>query len=251
MTDSVLTLGAHLAVLVALIALASLFARKPIGLSWILAALVVFAIYWAALMYGGKLFTLDAMKPLADLLPSKGWNWRGKIVSILTTLLMTGAISLVLKDTWTRAGFTLRQAPNSIRPALIATAALVAISCTLEYIAHDGTDTSPGTLLYQAVAPGLDEEPFFRGLLLLLLAEAFAADKARILCFGFAGLISMIIFGVVHGVAVQDGALQIAPLAILYPGATGLGLLYIRERTGSLVIPILAHNAINVALCFF
>jgi membrane protease YdiL (CAAX protease family) len=246
-----LTLAAHLAILTVLIALASIFARKPIGVTWALGALVVFAIYSIALYHGGKLFTLDAMKPLADLLPSKGWNWRGKIVSILTTLVMTGAVSLVLKNTWARAGFTLRQAPNSVRPALIATILLVGISCTLEYMAHDGTDTSPGTLLYQAIAPGLDEEPFFRGLLLLLLVEAFAADQTRILCFGFAGIISTIIFGVVHGVAVEDGAIQIAPLTILYPGATGLGLLYIRERTGSLLIPILAHNAINTALCFF
>ncbi|MBI1211018.1 MAG: CPBP family intramembrane metalloprotease [Alphaproteobacteria bacterium] len=251
MTDSVLTLAAHLAALIALIALASLFARKPLRLSWAVAAIVVFAVYWAALMYGSKIFTLDAMQPLADLVPSKGWNWRGKIVSILTTLAMTGVVSLMLKDAWTRAGFTLRQAPGSIGPALVATALLVAISCTLEYMAHDGTDTSPARLLFQAVAPGLDEEPFFRGLWLLLLAEAFAADQTRILRFGYAGIVSSLIFGVVHGVAVQDGALQIVPLAILYPGATGLGLLWIRERTGSLLVPILAHNAINVALSFF
>ncbi len=250
-TDTALTLAADVGVFVALVVLASLFARKPIHLPWLIGAVVVFAIYTTALMYGGKLFTLDALQPIAQYLPKSGWNWRGKIVSILSTLVMTGVVALILKDTWTRAGFTLRQSPGSVPRALIAAILLIAISYTLEYLAHDGTDTSAPTLLYQAVAPGLDEEPMFRGLLLLVLAQAFAADQARILCFGWAGVISSFIFGAVHGLGFQGGEFFFAPMPMVYAGATGVGLLYIRERTGSLLLPILTHNAINVALCFF
>ena len=39
--------------------------------------------------------------------------------------------------------------------------------------------------------------------------------------------------------------------AIVVTGVIGLCLLWIRERTGSLLLPILVHNTINVSLSFF
>jgi hypothetical protein len=98
------------------------------------------------------------------------WNWAGKIAAVLGTLLM---MRLIPETTPVDFGLTLRQRQGSIRPAVLATIALCAFSWTIQAAFASPTRSSAERLLYQAFMPGLDEELFFRGLLLAIFLRAF------------------------------------------------------------------------------
>ena len=52
------------------------------------------------------------------------------------------------------------------------------------------------------------------------------------------------LFGVVHGLGWDDGV-QVSVEAMLWAGVPGLVLVWLRERTGSLVLPVVAHDLAN------
>ncbi len=90
-----------------------------------------------------------------------------------------------------------------------------------------------------------------RGLLLLLLHQAFGkglsiwgAES------GWELWLVVAIFGLLHGVTTEGGQLQISFAAIVSTGFIGFILTWMRERTGSLVFPILFHNIFNVSQQF-
>ena len=57
-------------------------------------------------------------------------------------------------------------------------------------------------------------------------------------------------FGLLHGVTLQEGNLDINVGVILGTGFVGFVLTWMRDVTGSLVMPVLFHNATNVAQAF-
>jgi len=59
------------------------------------------------------------------------------------------------------------------------------------------------------------------------------------------GLLLVLLFGLVHGVMFSAGEWYFSFTSILLTGGYGFILLWLRERTGSLVFPILAHNSVN------
>lgn len=94
---------------------------------------------------------------------------------------------------------------------------------------------------------GLDEEAVFRGILLCFLSLVLVS--ARINFFGahlnLAGLILVLLFGFWHGLQFLADAWSFSAIFFLSLLFT-VFLLWIRERTGSLVLPILTHNTINL-----
>ena len=104
--------------------------------------------------------------------------------------------------------------------------------------------------MFQATLPGLDEELYFRGLLLLLMHQAFGkglriwwADT------GWGLWLVVLIFGLAHGFTYEDGALVgVSFGAIFLTGYIGFILTWMRERTGSLLVPILYHNLFNLTM---
>jgi membrane protease YdiL (CAAX protease family) len=103
------------------------------------------------------------------------------------------------------------------------------------------------TLLYQATIPGFDEEPMFRGILLFCISLAIISERYSLggASINIAGLLLVVLFGLVHGVMFNGGEWHFSFPAILLTGGYGFILLWLRERTGSLVFPILAHNSVN------
>ena len=162
-------------------------------------------------------------------------------------------LSLFQQSVLQQTGVTLKQAPGSILPAMVLTAILVAAVVGLEVLSADGTDTSTERLLYQATMPGLDEEPFYRGLFLYALSAALISGRWNMLGapIGWAGVLITIIFGLGHSLMYSEGAIAMSWIAFIYTGILGFGLLWLRERTGSLVMPIVAHNLINFSSSFF
>ena len=233
--------------LIVILAVARLFGVRTNAV-WLLIAVAMQAAYVAAIAAGGGLLDLESrFGPLQ-------WNWGGKIAAILLTLAMFCALWIATKSmTREAAGFVLRQRPGSFAPALTAAAILIALTIALELLVADGRDTSAERLLFQATMPGLDEEPFFRGL--LLAALCFAAPTRGISFFGasvtMGGVLSTLLFGLMHGAAYSGGAIAFdAPVTIVV-AFIGFGLYWIRARTGSVLLPILAHNAVNFSSSFF
>ena len=106
------------------------------------------------------------------------------------------------------------------------------------------SDLSPGAVLAFAVlalvvAP-ITEEFVFRGLLFRTIR-----DRHRFLV---AAIVSALLFGAVHFVAVNDWQSTVALQATMV--ITGLGLATIYEKRGNLVASIAAHAAFNAVAVF-
>lgn len=240
--DQVLTMATWWGVLISLAALLTLF-RQPVRWSWLLLAVFINAIYVASIFFLGDLI------PLEQYFGELTWNWSGKIAAIATTLigfiiLRFASSSITFRD----AGFTLHQNNGSVLPSLIVIAVMIGLVVGLSILAG-GSFHIPGIeqFAYQATMPGLDEEPFYRG---FLLAVLYAAIPSRGINLGdaeinWAGIVVTLLFGMGHGLAVVDGALSMQPINIVFTGILGFGLLWVRMRTGSLLLPIIGHNAIN------
>jgi len=176
------------------------------------------------------------------------FNWFGKTLSVAGTIAM---LYFLPRVGFRAAGLTWKQNKGSLGP-VIQTGGLVLLFTTGgAFVAASSPDTSAEHLLWQATMPGLDEELFMRGLVLLLFHQAFGkglnvmgADT------GWGFWLAVAIFGLIHGVTVQGGELAVNLLAILGTGFMGFVLTWMRERTGSLVIPIVFHNISNVAQAF-
>lgn len=95
--------------------------------------------------------------------------------------------------------------------------------------------------------PGFEEEPFYRGLLLLVLAFAY---RGR---WRFAGIewhwgavLSCVAFGLAHAVGWGDAGAEFDAVTFAVTGIPALVLVWLRERTGSLLLPVVLHNYANV-----
>ena len=186
--------------------------------------------------------------PLPPRLAELPLIWFGKILSLAGTIVM---LFLLPRVSFRSAGLILAQNEGSVRLVLIAGAITIIAATATSGLLMYSPNATLENLLFQATLPGLDEELFMRGLLLALLHQAFGkelnifgADT------GWGFWLVVVIFGLLHGVSYESGALQINVGAIVSTGFVGLILTWMRERTGSLLIPIVFHNVFNVAMAF-
>lgn len=245
--DLLITFGAQWAIILAGIVLLALTRQVRINFPWLIAALVIFALGITALMVLGRLI------PLERYFGELNWNWGGKIAGFLMSLLIAAALWFIAKKPPSESGLTFAIKPGSLLPAAIVTLLLIALSIGIEVAFNDGTDTSTERLLYQATMPGLDEEPFWRGVLLLAMCEAVRSGRLNLLGaeIGWGGVLLALLFGLVHGMGYGNGQFQVMWIIVAITGGIGFGLYWLRERTGSVIIPIVAHNLINVSNSFF
>jgi uncharacterized protein len=178
------------------------------------------------------------------------WNWDGKILSIVVTL---GLIAVIPSLSWDAAGFRWNQNRATV-PALVAAAIMCVFAWGLGLLMTHGHLTPPTaeTVWYQALIPGPSEEPLYRGLALVLLDRAFGNRYWQVFGapFGLGAIITGIWFGVIHGCGIADGHVVISWITVFVTGTDGLFLAWMRMRTGSLVIPIVAHAVVDVGDSF-
>jgi len=99
-------------------------------------------------------------------------------------------------------------------------------------------------LLFESVIVGISEEIVFRGLVYGTLSPYFSKKVKIGFSISYAGIISALFFAIAH-VGFQFFPFAIttfAPIQVFIAFALGLFYAVLREKTGSLLGPVLAHN---------
>lgn len=207
--------------------------RVAFSIRWLLTAVALVLLNDAALtnFYG----------QLPNLFDGGDWNWQGKLLATILTL----AVAAHPKLGWTNVGLTLAQNAHGRRltygVAVVVCIAFVGLALS---VANDPFDAE--TLAFQLSMPGFDEEPFYRGTLLLALNEAFRRQwRVMGINLGCGGILSCLLFGMGHAFAFSDGAFSLDWMTMAATAIPAFLLVWFRERTGSLVLPVVLHNFAN------
>ncbi len=225
-------------VVVALGAICGLLAPRSLHARWLIVALVLLLIHDALLL---RLYGL-----IPNVFPGSHWNWTGKVLATLGML----CIAALPRLGWEQSGITFRQ-KRGAGPAWIVFGVIAMLIFIAAIYFGDGRDDWD-TVLFQWTMPGIEEEIFYRGVLLLALNKAFTARK-RIFGadIGWGGVLSTIAFGLIHSLFYRDEGVSFDAIAFALTGGPSLLLLWFREKTGSILVPILAHNVANGASTIF
>jgi membrane protease YdiL (CAAX protease family) len=203
-----------------------------------------FSLTW--LLIAGALFLVNdaALTRFYGVLPrvfDGDWNWQGKLLALAITL----AIAATPMFGWRKSGLTLKHKRKGLIGVLVISIALVAL---FTWFALTGDDEAADleTIAYQLTMPGLEEEAFYRGILLLALNNAFRGRfQALGVGWGWGALISCVLFGLAHSFGYSDGDYSFDWMPFVLTGGPALILVWLRDRTGSLLLPILLHNFAN------
>ena len=145
--EAAFAFAAWWSVILAMIGVAALVGVK-VRPGWVAAAIVLQLIYFASNVFGGQLLSLESY--FGDL----NWNWDGKIVATLTTLLVFAVLAVTTRAvSFQSAGFVFRQKQGSVVPALIAILSLTLLVIGLEIAVNDGREIDSERLLFQATMP--------------------------------------------------------------------------------------------------
>jgi membrane protease YdiL (CAAX protease family) len=168
------------------------------------------------------------------------WNWTGKCLSLV--LSMAVIVAFRLKPA--TVGLTFEQ--RHTRIGLIALAFFIVWGTCLGLLFKPGVADAE-TLAFQGTMPGLAEELVYRGIApALLLGLIRRRDPIEGTPWAVV-LSTAVVFGVVHGLSYSHGRFGFDILSALFPFLGSIPGGWLRFKTRSLVVPILAHGVANVA----
>ena len=197
---------------------------------------------WALVTIAGAVlyFALRGLPQLASVESGAGqdWNWSGHLLALAGMLVL--AVVLVRRTGLSPPALGFAR-PSNLGAAVRVGAAALLLSYPLHLVTGGRTGEIPAaTWLFVTTMPGLVEEVAFRGVLLAAAEQAAPAARvmagvrvslgAAILTAAFVGL---------HGFGVGM-LVSVLPGAALY--------LWLRLRTGSVLLPIVAHNLWNLTV---
>lgn len=231
--NGLISIGAVLVLLLVVGGLLGFINRRHFSPRWLLAAAGLVLINDVLLTRGYGL--------LPDLFPAAELNWQGKLLALFATL----ALAALPVFGWRRIGLTLAQAPGSLRAAL----PILFLYCGFFLALALVFPSEPATreeIWFQLTLPGLEEEAFYRGLLLFSLDRAFTARR-RILGvdWGWGAIISCLLFGLTHAFSYSGGSFSFDALYMALTAVPSLLGVWLRLRTGSLLLPVVMHNMGN------
>lgn len=100
------------------------------------------------------------------------WNWQAKLLALAATLAIAASSAFGFR----RVGLTIAQEPGSMKAALPVAALYCAFFAVIAMAFPSGR-SSGEEIAFQLTMPGLEEEPFYRGILLFALDQAFTGRK--------------------------------------------------------------------------
>ena len=177
------------------------------------------------------------------------WNWLGKFAGVAWVVLFIWLGPLSAKD----IGVTLRQRVGTVMPAIRISGSVLIVTGILFILNLIEAPPAIGeTLAYQATMPGITEELIFRGVFLSLLLLALGGSLCRdeftwTRATVGAVLITTLGFGLVHGLSI-DGGIHFQIEEFIFTSILGGLFAWLRLYTGSLLFPIVLHNAVNVLI---
>ena len=166
------------------------------------------------------------------------WNWQGKLFALCATL----AIAALPAFGWRRSGLTLSQERGSLKAA-VPVAALYCAFFVAIALAFPGGEADAEATAFQLTMPGLEEEPFYRGVLLFALDRAFTGRKRLLgVDWGWGAVLSCLLFGMAHAFAFSDGRFSFDAITMALTAVPSFLAVWLRLRTGSVLLPIIMHN---------
>lgn len=202
------------------------------------------------------LYVITESYPDLQIIKNHTWNnylecnWSAKMYSIVLALLVLIPLKNIIKPN--EIGLTLKQNKGSIRFSLVCVAFIFAIAATIGFLSRKGPFDIQ-TLLFLAIMPAVNEELIYRGFLLGFLNKIFGRRfKIFGTDFGWGTILSSTVFGLLHGFQLSgDYQFYFDFMAIITAGFYGFIFALIRERSGSLVFPAIAHSTQDFFIFFF
>lgn len=206
---------------------------------WLLVAVALVVVNDALLTNGYGL--------IPNLLPQSDWNWQGKILALAATLIIASLPAFG----WRASGLTLKQAAGSLRSAVPVVLLYIAFFTGLA-LAFPSQPATADTIAFQLTMPGLEEEAFYRGVLLFALDRAFL-DRKRFLGveWGWGALLSCVLFGLAHAFGFSDGEFSFDPLTMILTAVPSVIGVWLVLRTRSVLLPVVLHNFGNAITLLF
>ena len=219
--------------------------------------------YWYALLLffvigfiDNLFYTLTMTYPGSQLIKTHIWNnnlvfnWSSKLYSIIFAIILLTPLNKII--TADEIGLRFKQNENSIRFSLFFILLFFIIS-TIIGLLSEKEYFDINTLFYAAIMPGLNEELIYRGFLLGFLNKIFARNfKILNTNFGWGAILTSIVFGLLHGFKLSDNyMIHFDFIAILISCIYGFIFALIKERSGSLVFPVIAHSTTDFFNFFF
>jgi uncharacterized protein len=213
-----------------------LMRRADFSFRWLLAAAALVAVNDALLTSGYGV--------LPNLIPSAEWNWQGKLAALALTLIVAALPAFG----WRRVGLTFAQREGSLRLCVSVALAYCLFFAAIA-LAFPHEPASGETIAFQLSMPGLEEEPFYRGVLLFALDRAFAGRMRWLgVEWGWGAVLSCALFGLAHAFGYAHGHFSFHPLTMALTALPSFLAVWLRLRTGSLLLPVLLHNFGNSIL---
>ncbi|MEM7687467.1 MAG: CPBP family intramembrane glutamic endopeptidase [Pseudomonadota bacterium] len=231
--DGIISITGILALMLCVGTLIGIADRKNFSFAWLIIA--------AGVVLLNDVLLTNAYGLFPKLVPNAEWNWQGKLLALLGTLAVASLPAFGRR----RSGLTLKQADGSLRACvpLVLAYCLFFIAIAL---AFPNDDASAETIAFHLTLPSIEEEPFYRGILLLALYETYAG---RVRMFGvewgWGAIFSCLLFGFAHAFNYSGGSFAFDPI---YMGLTAIPsflAVWMRLKTGSLLLPVLMHSAGN------
>lgn len=192
----------------------------------------------AALVFLNDALLTNLYGSLPNLVPQGNWNWQGKLLALIATL----GLAALPAVGWRQSGLTVRQVSEGYQWPLLVSIIYIGLFVFLASV-FPNSPTSIETLAFQLTLPGLEEEIFYRGLLLFSLMKAFPSRTTALgVEWGFGAVVSSVLFGLAHAFTYADGAVSIDLMTMALTAGPSMLVVWLALRTRSLVLPVILHN---------